>query len=177
MDKLAIISIAVLSLIPQFNTPVLDTPQSNEVVSNFVIGEKPQQFPDRSKEAEIARQVDAQREQARQAELQRIEAEKQAQVVQTPAPVQNTPTVAQNTPVDSNSAKMFIYNKESGNNPLARNASGCLGLGQACPGSKLLAVCPSLDYACQDAFFTNYAISRYGSWEAALAFWQAHRWW
>lgn len=91
MDKLAIISIAVLSLIPQFNTPVLDTPQSNEVVSNFVIGEKPQQFPDRSKEAEIARQVDAQREQARQAELQRIEAEKQAQVVQTPAPVQTAP--------------------------------------------------------------------------------------
>jgi len=90
MDKLAIISIAVLSLVPNLNykVPVLDTPQSNEVVSNFVIGEKPTQFPDRSKEAEIARQIDVQREQARQAELQRIEAEKQAQAVQTTTPAQ-----------------------------------------------------------------------------------------
>lgn len=176
MDKLAIISIAVLSLIPQFNyqTPVLDTPQSNEVVSNFVIGEKPQQFPDRSKEAEVARQVDAQREQARLEALRQAEIQKQAQVQ---AQAQKPAEVAQNTPVDANSAKMFIYMKESGNNPQARNAGGCLGLGQACPGSKLLAVCPTLDYACQDAFFTNYAVSRYGSWEGALAFWQSHHWW
>jgi hypothetical protein len=96
----------------------------------------------------------------------------------TPEP----PKVAQTAPktpvVDNNDAKMFIYHKESGNRPTARNASGCLGLGQACPGSKLLAVCPDLnDYACQDAFFTNYALSRYGSWENAKAFWLAHKWW
>ena len=73
--------------------------------------------------------------------------------------------------------KLFIYNHESGNNPTRANGSGCLGLGQACPGSKLLRVCPTLDYACEDAFFTNYAISRYGSWAGAYSFWIAHRWW
>lgn len=73
--------------------------------------------------------------------------------------------------------KLFIYNHESGNNPTRRNGSGCLGLGQACPGQKLLNVCPSLDYACEDAFFTNYALSRYGSWAGAYAFWVAHRYW
>jgi len=73
--------------------------------------------------------------------------------------------------------KLFIYNHESGNNPTRANSSGCLGLGQACPGSKLLAVCPSLDYACEDAFFTNYAFSRYGSWAGAYSSWISHRWW
>lgn len=73
--------------------------------------------------------------------------------------------------------KLFIYNHESGNNPTRANSSGCLGLGQACPGSKLLAVCPTLDYACEDAFFTNYALSRYGSWAGAYSFWISHRWW
>ena len=173
--RLAVITTAVLALITQFNspTPSLDTSKAETLVSGFFVTQE-NKFPDRSKEAEIARQIDAQREQAR---LQAIEAQKQAQVVQSTIATPKAPVVAQNTPVDSNSAKMFIYNKESGNNPLARNASGCLGLGQACPGSKLLAVCPSLDYACQDAFFTNYAISRYGSWEGALAFWLSHNWW
>ena len=94
---------------------------------------------------------------------------------QTTAPIPN----ASATPTgDANSAKLFIYNHESGNRTTARNAGGCLGLGQACPGSKLLAVCPDLnDYACQDAFFTNYAVSRYGSWEGAKAFWDSHNWW
>lgn len=73
--------------------------------------------------------------------------------------------------------KLFIYNHESGNNPTRSNGSGCLGLGQACPGSKLLRVCPTLDYACEDAFFTNYAISRYGSWAGAYSFWTTHHWW
>jgi len=176
--RLAVITTAVLALVSQFHSqPInLDTSQAEPVVSGFFITQEPQ-FPDRSKEAEIARQMDAQREQARQAEIQRIEREKQAQAVQSATVTPKAPTVAQNTPVDSNSAKMFIYMKESGNNPLARNSAGCLGLGQACPGSKLLAVCPNLDYACQDAFFTNYALSRYGSWEGALAFWQSHNWW
>lgn len=73
-----------------------------------------------------------------------------------------------------NTAKMFIYMHESGNNPAAVNSIGCRGLGQACPGSKL--PCGN-DYACQDAYFTNYAMQRYGSWEAAYSFWLSHRWW
>lgn len=175
MDKLVIVSIAVLSLVPQLNSqPVnLDTSKAEPIVSGFFVTRE-NKFPDRSKEAEVARQVDAQREQARLEAIRQAEIQKQAQVQ---AQAQKPAEVAQNTPVDANSAKMFIYMKESGNNPQARNAGGCLGLGQACPGSKLLAVCPTLDYACQDAFFTNYAVSRYGSWEGALAFWQSHHWW
>ncbi len=75
---------------------------------------------------------------------------------------------------DDGSAKMFIYMHESGNNPAAVNSIGCRGLGQACPGSKLPC---GADYACQDTYFTNYMLQRYGSWEAAKAFWLAHNWW
>lgn len=74
-------------------------------------------------------------------------------------------------------AKMWIYMHESGNNPLARNYLGCLGIGQACPGSKLLAVCPTLEYNCEDAFFTNYMLARYGTWQNAMYFWQANHYW
>lgn len=70
--------------------------------------------------------------------------------------------------------KAFIYQHESGNNPNAVNSIGCRGLGQACPGSKL--PCDA-DYACQDAYFTNYMLNRYGSWANARAFWEANRWW
>ncbi len=73
---------------------------------------------------------------------------------------------------------MFIYFKESGNRTTARNSGGCLGLGQACPGSKLLAVCPDLnDYGCQDNFFTGYMQNRYGSWANARSFWERNHWW
>lgn len=70
--------------------------------------------------------------------------------------------------------KACIYMKESGNNPAAVNSIGCRGIGQACPGTKLPC---GADYACQDAWFTNYAITRYGSWDAAWVFWQANKWW
>jgi LysM repeat protein len=77
--------------------------------------------------------------------------------------------------VSGNDAKAFIYAHESGNNPNATNPSGCYGLGQDCNG-RVRALCGA-DYACQDEFFTNYAMSRYGSWAGALAFWQGHGWW
>lgn len=73
--------------------------------------------------------------------------------------------------------KLYIYLHESGNNPTRTNGSGCIGLGQACPGAKLLRVCPTLDYACEDAFFTSYAIARYGSWAGAYSFWLTHHYW
>lgn len=78
------------------------------------------------------------------------------------------------TALPDNQYKAFIYQKESGNNPAAVNSIGCRGLGQACPGSKL--PCGN-DYACQDAYFTNYAIGRYGSWAGAYNFWVTHSWW
>lgn len=105
----------------------------------------------------------------------------------TPIPVV-TPTTA---PVASgprsgcgdNEYAAFIYGNESGGkipgncNPSAQNAGGCLGIGQACPGSKVTAACPNLDYDCENKFFTEYAISRYGSWLGAYQFWVANNWW
>lgn len=80
-------------------------------------------------------------------------------------------------PLPTSDAKAFIYEHESGNNPLAQNSLGCLGLGQACPGSKLLIVCPTLDYACEDSYFTGYMQDRYTTWENARSFWIANHWW
>ena len=77
---------------------------------------------------------------------------------------------------DPNTDKLYIYMRESGNNPGAINASsGACGLGQALPCSKM--PCSLTDYACQDNYFTGYALARYGSWSAARAFWDAHNWW
>jgi LysM repeat protein len=86
-----------------------------------------------------------------------------------------TTTARASYPVSPNAAKAFIYARESGNNPNATNPNGCYGLGQDCNGV-LKKMCGA-DYACQDAYFTRYAMSRYGSWEAAYSFWQANHWW
>ena len=78
-------------------------------------------------------------------------------------------------PVSDDAAKAFIYARESRNNPNATNPNGCYGLGQDCNG--VLRTMCGADYACQDAYFTHYAMARYGSWADALAFWQSHHWW
>lgn len=86
------------------------------------------------------------------------------------------PVAQQAAPADDGSAKMFIYMRESGNNPGAINkSSGACGLGQALPCSKM--PCSLSDYACQDNFFTGYMQNRYGTWENAKAFWLSHHWW
>lgn len=96
--------------------------------------------------------------------------------VQTPRPTSyRAPAPVTNYPTDPNSAKAFIYSRESGNNPNATNPNGCYGIGQDCNG-RVRSSCGA-DYACQDAYFSNYATNRYGSWEAAQAFWQSHGWW
>lgn len=70
---------------------------------------------------------------------------------------------------DGGNPKAAIYFCESGNNPAAVNSTGCRGLGQACPGTKLTC---GVDYACQDAWFSAYMVSHgYGTWAAAWAFW------
>lgn len=103
------------------------------------------------------------------------EVETEVQPVRTPA-VAERPSVA--SVGGTNAAMQFIFAKESSNNPYAKNGGGCLGLGQACPGSKLLTVCPDLgNVQCQIQFFTDYANNRYGGWSGALVFWQAHGWW
>ena len=102
--------------------------------------------------------------------------------VMTAATTTSTYTTAQATPVvpnapvtDGGSAKAYIYSKESGNNPNATNPNGCYGIGQDCNGV-VRSQCGA-DYACQDEYFTSYATRRYGSWDGALAFWQANGWW
>lgn len=71
----------------------------------------------------------------------------------------------------------YVISRESNWNPNARNAGGCLGLGQACPGGKLTAVCPNLDPVCQLKFFSGYANGRYGGWGGAYNFWLSHHYW
>jgi len=72
----------------------------------------------------------------------------------------------------------FVISHESGWNPAALNGSGCAGLGQACPGSKLAAVCPGWqnDPVCQLRFFSKYA-GRYGGWAGSYNFWIGHHYW
>lgn len=68
-----------------------------------------------------------------------------------------------------------IYAHESGCRLDAINGGGCAGIGQACPGSKL--PCSLTDAPCQLAYFENYALGRYGSWQAAYNFRNANNWW
>lgn len=95
--------------------------------------------------------------------------------------VQTEPVVeaiaASTKPIESDSeagAKAFIYFKESSNRLDNVNSIGCYGLGQDC-NNVLASECPDwrTNYACQDNFWNNYAIRRYGSWVAAMNHWLA----
>jgi hypothetical protein len=118
-------------------------------------------------------------------ERKRLEGELQAKLNKESADRQKLAVAAQNASGSTkanatagcntgNQFKDYIYSHESGCRPEAVNSIGCRGIGQACPGSKLPC---GADFACQDAYFTNYAMTRYGSWEAAYRFWVANRWW
>jgi len=69
----------------------------------------------------------------------------------------------------------YIYQHESGCRTDALNSIGCFGIGQSCPRSKI-AHCGT-DWSCQNAWFTNYAVTRYGSTLQAYNFWLANHWW
>jgi hypothetical protein len=99
----------------------------------------------------------------------------QVVAVETPKPAVEAPVAsAVVAGCGDNQYAQFIYQHESGCNLNAVNGGGCRGIGQACPGNKLPC---GADYACQNQFFSSYAIGRYGSWEAAYAFWVSNRWW
>lgn len=70
----------------------------------------------------------------------------------------------------------YIISHESGWRPDARNSIGCLGLAQACPGQKILNVCPTLDPVCQLQWASGYA-GRYGGWAGAYNAWLRQHWW
>ena len=72
----------------------------------------------------------------------------------------------------------FIIGHESGWRPAAMSGSGCGGLGQACPSSKLARACPDwqVDPVCQLRFFSGYS-GRYGGWQGAYQAWLVKGWW
>ncbi|MEO5627442.1 MAG: ubiquitin-like domain-containing protein [Candidatus Saccharimonadales bacterium] len=86
---------------------------------------------------------------------------------------------AAGVPDSQHFAADFVIARESGWNLAAQNAGGCLGLGQACPGGKLINACPNWqsDATCQVRFFSGYANGRYGSWQGAYNFWLINHWW
>ncbi len=74
----------------------------------------------------------------------------------------------------------YIITKESGWNYLISNPySGAYGLCQALPGSKMASA--GSDWATnpetQMKWCNSYAVSRYGSWSGAYAFWLENNWW
>lgn len=92
-----------------------------------------------------------------------------------PAPVVPASTVIAGC--GDNSYANFIYMHESGCSLYNPNpTSGACGLGQAYPCSKLEVACPAMDYACENAYFNNYA-NKYGGWAGSYAFWVANSWW
>ena len=72
----------------------------------------------------------------------------------------------------SNSAKEWIAQRESGGSYTATN-------GRYIGKYQLDAAYLKGDYspANQERVSNEYALARYGSWEAAQAFWQSHNWW
>lgn len=71
----------------------------------------------------------------------------------------------------------LVMQRESSGNSCATNYLGCVGLFQACPGSKLYAACPTLDVNCQLTFFTDYMLATYGSWANAWNSEVTRGWW
>lgn len=86
------------------------------------------------------------------------------------APAEETTTVS-TTSYSSSSAKDIIMQRESGGNPTATNGQ-YYGLFQL--GDHLISDGASV--AEQHRVADNYVAERYGSWDAALAFWNANGW-
>lgn len=68
----------------------------------------------------------------------------------------------------------YIFSHESCLDPGRLNSTGCRGLGQACPGSKL--PCGPNEITCQVKWFNNYAIAK-GGWAASYKIWLSQHWW
>lgn len=105
-------------------------------------------------------------------------------VVQPTAPVATAVPAAASTQAAGDCSNQealhgmeYVFCHESTYRPAVYNSEGCVGLGQACPASKLLKVCPDLAVSCQISWFTDYANQRYGGWAGAETFWRSHRWW
>lgn len=105
-----------------------------------------------------------------------------------PAPVTITGTKAEwmaegGIPEENYDEADYIFTKESNWRPDAENRKGCIGVGQNCPDKNgfrwLEQACPDWrnNIICQIKRFHQYAIGRYGSWEAARAHKVRTGWW
>lgn len=85
---------------------------------------------------------------------------------------QHTKAQSSSLTTSSNSAKEWIAQRESGGSYTATNGRY---IGKYQLDAKYL----NGDYspANQERVANEYAMARYGSWEAAQAFWQSHNWW
>lgn len=95
----------------------------------------------------------------------------------TPSDTQTQASITPDVPATcgDNEFANYIYMHESGCSTTALNSLGCYGIGQDC--NNVLQTLCGADYDCQNAFFTTYAIARYGGWEQAYDFWLANSWW
>lgn len=74
----------------------------------------------------------------------------------------------------------FIFQRESNCNPTATNkSSGAYGVCQSLPANKMQTAGSDwqTNPVTQMKWCQSYAISRYGSWSNAVAFWKANNWW
>lgn len=140
---------------------------------------KQDEAKDQSDKAEDQQQIQQlqQDKQDLQQQLQAKAVEKSKLTEIASAITVSAPVTAAISGCGDNTYSAYIYSHESGCNTTITNSEGCIGIGQACPASKLLAACPSLDYACENSFFSAYAVGKYGSWEAAYGFWVQNHWW
>ena len=104
---------------------------------------------------------------------QKAQDAQRAQQVATSIP--GTATASAAGACGDNSYAAYIYSHESGCRTTAMNSGGCYGLGQDCNG--IVYNRCGADYACQNAYFTDYANRRYGGWQGAYNFWVANHWW
>lgn len=95
-------------------------------------------------------------------------------IASVPAATEVSTVVEQPTQpvVQSSSAKEWIANKESGGSYTASNPSGAYGRYQLMQFNLKYGTSPEGQERAAD----EYVASRYGSWEAAQAFWLAHNW-
>lgn len=78
-------------------------------------------------------------------------------------------------PADYGAVDYIVSHESSWNADATEPTTGAHGLPQALPYSKT--GCGWSDPICQLHWANDYAISRYGSWGAAMSYWQLHRNW
>lgn len=129
-----------------------------------------------SDKAKVEQQLqDLQKERdALQAQLQAKLNAKQSDIASRAVNTVTATAVASAATCGDDQYMAYIYQHESGCRTTAVNSIGCRGIGQACPGDKLPC---GADFACQDAWFRNYAVQRYGSTYSAYQFWLNNHWW